>query len=137
MPSPFTQTEILKFFMLVAVVVAVVFGLSQVKDWYTASQTLKAVGHDAIATNGILNDDAKNDTSRGDQATAIQQGVTDYNSSYEGAMRNEPEVAARAERPVPASVRESFHKRRLARERFGCVAEQCGQGPAATDAQQR
>lgn len=54
-----------------------------------------------------------------------------FQRAKQEAIRNEPETAARAVRPVPGSVRDAFRERRLARERLGCAARECRKDDAA------
>ena len=102
-----------------------VLGVKHVKNWYDlkgVAETATAIGQ---ASSEMAEDGAKADEDRGNVDYAVGQGRDAFNHSYEGAKSNEPEVAARSNRPVPDSVRRAFRERRLARERSGCVTSQC------------
>lgn len=69
--------------------------------------------------------------------TGLAAGKEAFQTSKREAIRNEPETAARADRPVPDSVRRAYRERRLARERLGCAAGECGKDDQADAAAER
>jgi hypothetical protein len=83
-------------------------------------------GRTMQATSGII---ADTNVAR-EQRVKVDVGVSDARAAYqtqlEQAKRNEPTLRDRDDRPVPDSLRELAHKRRLARERSGRT-EQPGQ----------
>lgn len=56
---------------------------------------------------------------------ATEAGRREFRIIIDEAKRNEPETAARADRPVPDSVRRAYRERRYSRERSGCAGDEC------------
>ena len=133
--TPYAET--IKLIIAVLVGCALLWGWNTVMDWREAAQVNERRGDKIIATEGIMNDGAKADADRADDDSAVSTGRETYHNAKEEAKRNEPETADRAMRTVPASVRNAFRARRLARERLDCAGDECQAGPATSRAAQR
>lgn len=137
-PTPATPyIETAKLIGAVLLGCALLWGYNTVMDWREAAQVNEQRGAKIEATDGIITDGAKADADRNDDNNAVNTGRDTYNTAKEEAKRNEPETAVRADRTVPASVRNAFRARRLARERLDCVGNECEARPAAASAAQR
>ena len=84
-------------------------------------------GHVIEDTSAAVRDAAIIDKEQAARDDAIAAARNTFQQSKQKAIRNEPEIATRATRVVPVSVRDAFRERRLARERLGCVAAECRQ----------
>lgn len=129
--------ETVKLILALIIGAAVLFGVQKVLDWREAAQQNEQRGRTITATSGIINDGSKADADRTTTDTGISQGRQEFHDNQQEAKRNEPETAARADRAVPASVRNNFRARRLARERSGCVGDECQARPPASASSER
>ena len=98
--------------------------LQQLRE--AASQN-ESRGHVIEDTSAAVRDAAIIDKEQAARDDAIAAARNTFQQSKQKAIRNEPEIATRATRVVPVSVRDAFRERRLARERLGCVAAECHQ----------
>lgn len=131
-PTPLTPyLETIKLVLAVLVGCALLWGGQKVLSWREAAALSEQQGRTAGATVGISQDGAKADADRVATDTGVRQGRDQFNQTYDEANRHEPETAARSDRAVPVRVRDAFRERRLARQRLGCVGEQCEPGPEA------
>lgn len=89
------------------------------------------------ATAGINAEGAKADQARNDDDQAATTAATTFRNDIARSRRDDPEARARADRPVPRSVRDAFRARRIAIERSGCAGADCGTPAAEPDAAQR
>ena len=108
--------------VLVAVIAAAAaFFIGKAMDWRrTALANTGTVEQQAgkiTATDGMVQDGAAADTAKADDETAVAGGRQTYTDTMERAQREDPVLADRASRPVPARVRDAARARRLARER--------------------
>lgn len=89
------------------------------------------------ATVGVTEDGAKDDAQRAKVETGVTTGREEFKATTEKAKRDEPATAARADRPVPASVRNAYRARRLARERSAGIESERTKEPEAAPAPKR
>jgi len=122
--------ETVKLVLAVLLGCALLLGVQTVLDWKQAAQQNEQRGRTLEATSGITNDGQLADANRQATDAGVAQGRDQFNRQLEEGNRNEPETAARGNRSVPASRLRAFRERRLARERLGCVGEQCESRPA-------
>jgi hypothetical protein len=131
--NPFKDIKvIIGLIVTILITVALILGSQTVISWKEGYDQNQINTGKLESTSGIIDDGAKADENRAEVDQTVAQGRDQFNQDYEGAMRNEPETAARADRPVPDSVRKAFRERRIARERSGCAGQQCGEGPEAS-----
>lgn len=114
-----------------------VLGIKHIKNWYDTKDRLETVTAIGETTSGMVTDGAKASEDRSAVDYSVGQGRGAFNQSYEGAKRDEPEVATRATRVVPSRVRNAFRERRLARERSGCAGAECERGSEADGSSER
>jgi hypothetical protein len=116
-----------------AVVTAVVIGLlsvmaySQIKQMRMAAAQNEQRGGVLDAASAGIAEGSRVDRWAETHNAGVTAGRETFRQSKTEAIRNEPETATRADRPVPASVRDAYRARRLARERLGCAEGECGQ----------
>lgn len=121
----------------ILITIALVVGGQTVMNWKEGYDQNHLKEGTLQSASGIIADGSKADADRSNVDQSIGQGRQQFQEDYDGAMTHEPETAARADRPVPDSVRRAFRERRLARERLGCAGEQCGERPADSSSAQR
>lgn len=115
----------------------IMWGIGYVSNLQTQAAIGAQRGAVAVTAQGITEDGAKDDTARGAVDTAVTTGRETFRATIEEAKRNEPEIVARADRAVPASVRGAYRQRRLARERSVGIESERGTEPAPTPAAER
>lgn len=108
----------------------------KVMDWREASNKAETDRNISLAATDISNDTAVADKDREDTDAAANEGKQTYEREIERSQRD-PVVRARADAGVPSGVRNAFKQRRLARERSGCPAGGCEEGPEDPDAAER
>lgn len=113
--------------LLLAVIVSV--GVSLFAGHYRELQRAAATNElrGGVLTNASagINRGVDIDNFLSSNDVVIGTGREAFTHTIAEAKRHEPEVADRADRPVPASVRNAYRERRLARERRGCPAGEC------------
>lgn len=114
-----------------------VLGVKHLKDWYDLKSRAESSVQIGKTTSDLNQDGEKADEDRGKVAKGLDEGRDQFERDYEGAKRDEPEVATRASRTVPVRVRDTFRKRRLARERLGCVGTKCETRPGEDSSAER
>lgn len=130
--NPFSDIRvIIGLIVTLLIAVGLTIGGQKVLSWREGALQNETKKETLKAASGIIEDGAKADKQRATVDQAVGEGRGQFIYDYQGAMRNEPETAARADRPVPDSVRKAFRARRLARERSGCAGEQCREGSAS------
>lgn len=130
--NPFADIKvIIGLIVTILITVGLIIGGQTVMSWKKGYEQNQINTGKLESTSGIISDGAKADEDRSDVDQTVDQARDQFNDNYRGAMQNEPETAARADRPVPDSVRDAFRQRRIARERSGCAGQQCGEGPSA------
>ena len=129
--------ETVKLIIAVLIGSALLFGAQTVLDWKQAAQQNEQRGRTMEATSGIVKDDSKNEAQRLVIDVGLLEGRARFNQQLEEDNRNEPETAARGTRNVPDSRLRAFRERRLARERLGCVGDDCQQRSADTPPAER
>jgi len=77
------------------------------------------------------------DNEQAERDAGLAAGRERFQQAKREAIRNEPQTADRADRPVPDSVRDAFRERRRARERLGCAGRECGEDDATDPAAER
>lgn len=108
-----------------------------VMSWKEAHDLSKQQTRTAEATSGILKDEEVSTKEQDKQGTVLTEGREQFNARTEEANKNDPTAAERSVRPVPDSLRRAYRERRLARERLGCVGENCGKELAPDPAPKR
>lgn len=107
--------------LIVAVVLAVV--LSIFAGHYMKLRDTAAQGvideRKLETTSSVIADSDEAATERQRVDTGVTEARGTFQNQVAEAKRNEPDTASRATRPVPASVRNAYRERRLARERLG------------------
>lgn len=114
-----------------------VLGIKHIKNWYDLKGQVQEQAQIGTTTSELVTDGAQASEDRSAVDYAVGQGRGAFNQSYEGAKRDEPEVATRATRVVPSRVRNAFRERRLARERSGCAGSKCERGSEADNSAER
>lgn len=111
--------------LIVAVVLAVALslGANHYMSLREAAAQNEQRGQVLQTTSGIIKDADTTATQRQQEQAQVATGRIDFHATIEEAKRNEPETADRATRTVPASVRNAYRERRLARERLGRASE--------------
>lgn len=122
---PIGTKETIKLIIAILFGAAVLWGWQYLVTLQEAAESNEARGNKIEATSGILVDGKKADEDRGKADTAVAAGRDQFQTDYKEAKKNEPATADRSDRPVPSSVRSAFRARRLARERSGCVGDDC------------
>lgn len=117
--------------------VALGAGAMYVSNLREASALSEQRGTTLQTTSAVIDDGTIADQAQAAVVQGIAAGRDQFNNTYSEAKRNEPTVADRANRPVPASVRNAYRERRLARERYGCVRSECQARGQAGDAAER
>jgi hypothetical protein len=113
--------------VLAVIVAAAAVFVTMAMGWRQKAQTATAVvGEQAgkiETTTGTTQDGAVADAHRRDDDASAGTSRAAYRTTMETARREDPAIAARADRPVPARVRDAARARRLARERLNGAEE--------------
>lgn len=136
MPA-FAFTETFKLVLALVAGVLLLWVGQTVLSWKEAAQQNEQRGATIETTSAIIDDGAKADQEREQVDGDIATGRATYDNAYQEAKTNEPETAARADRTRPASVRNAFRERRRARERSGCIGDECESRSATTPVAER
>lgn len=129
--NPFADIRvIIGLIVTLLIAIALTIGGQKVLSWREGALQNETKKETFKAASGIIEDGAKADEQRDTVDQAVGEGRGQFIYDYQGAMRNEPETAARADTVLRDGVRNAFRARRLARERSGCTGEQCEQGLA-------
>lgn len=129
--NPFADIRvIISLIVTILITLALALGSQTVMSWKRGYEQNQVNTRKLESTSEIISDGAKADEDRSGVDQAINQARDQFNEHYHGAMKNEPETAARADRSVPDGVSKAFRARRLARERSGCAGQQCESGPS-------
>lgn len=131
------SAETIKLIIAVALGAAVLFFGQRVLDWKEGAEQNEARGRTMEATSGIINDGVRADEDRSVTDDAIADGRDTFNTTTQRDRNNEPQTASRDSAAVPASRLRAFRERRLARERSGCIGEQCEPRSEGATASQR
>lgn len=89
------------------------------------------------ATAGINADGAKADSERETDDRAATTAADTFRNDIARSRRDDPEARARADRPVPRSVRDAFRARRIAIERSAGPGADGGAAAAEPDPAER
>lgn len=136
--NPFSDIKVIISIVTAALVAAaLVIGLQTVSSWKEGFDQNKVKTETLKATSGIIQDGSKADEERTTVDQSVGEARGQFQQDYQGAMRHEPETAARADAVLRDGVRNAFRARRLARERSGCSGEQCGERSQASTAAER
>lgn len=125
--KPYTDT--IKLIAAVLIGCLFLWAGQKIMSWRDAAQVNEQRGAKIEATTGIVNDSAKADENRATVDTDIATARDTFTRDTTEARRHEPATADRATRPVPDSLRRAYRARRLARQRSGCIGDECGEGP--------
>lgn len=129
--------ETIKLIVAVIIGCLLLYGAQKVLSWKEAAEQNETRGRTLQSTSGILGDGKKADEDRAQVDTGVTAGKQQFDNDYKEAKANEPATAARADRLVPKRVRDAYRTRRLARERSGCVGDDCAARLESASAQQR
>jgi hypothetical protein len=130
-------TETMKLLIAVAIGGIVLWGGQKIISWRTAALQNETRGNVIADTSGNIADGIAAEQKSFKISEGLDLGRIKFQLELLEAKQNEPEVADRADRPVPRSVRNAYRARRLARERLGCAPSECPQGDAADVAPKR
>jgi hypothetical protein len=137
-PTPSAKQVLIMIAMAVILAGLVV---DRVNTWWKQRQAVAAaiepLEGKIVATDGINADGAQADQARSDDDQAANTAANTFRNAIARSHRDDPTAAARAARPVPASVRDAFRARRIAIERSQCAGADCGATATEPDAAQR
>lgn len=126
---------------LAALILALLLVFDRGVEWWRQRRAVDAATapliDKVVVTTGIIEDGAKADADRADDDANAAQAANTFRTDIERSRRNDPEARARADRPVPRSVRDAFRARRIAIERSGCAAGECDPPAPGADAAER
>ena len=125
----FLTKDFLKLVVCLLLGGLIITGWNKVIEWKTAADLSEQQTRTAGTTIGILGDNSRSAAESQADQNQLSQGVQQFTITIEEGQRNDPEARARADRPVPDSVRNAFRERRLARERSGCIGAGCRAEP--------
>lgn len=127
------MSDTVKMILVALLVCVALLGIKKVMDWRDAALRSEQQTRTMETTSGIVKDGNIASVQRNHVASNVAQAKERFDNQIAEDRKNEPEIADRADRSVPASRLRAFRERRLARERSGCAGEQCSSGSTSSD----